>query len=295
MRDVTDLAEELLRQSWQAQAALATQPVEFRLGHRQYIRELREQVRSVVLAAGRDVLVRSGLDWLTLHYKSVHPIEDWESESPWLQAAVPLTSFFASGPGGQPRPELSVYEGAVSRYIEAFRRSLVEAGGPVHIFLHDDAQPRAPLDDGSWLPVGRRLADLLRDFTRGPVGQGDLSPEDAHLCREADPQGVDRVRQYLTRWYSGKDPLVDAQALGLLRDSCRVTFLALKSGIREVKYPRAVILVPVYVGDNLIGGAAFIGNAAAGAAAGPAALLLRRHPAVRSTAAGGTGAGSGDP
>jgi signal transduction histidine kinase len=253
------LADRLVRQGWIIQSLLPGLGADFRSGHREYLTNLRASVSAALTGSdAQELLAELGLDWLTLHYKSTHPFEDWEDLSPWLQVALPIADYFKIPPRSDAEvTQLRVYERGISPYIEQLSRSLLDEGEPIRVYIHGaDEVPAQEVAD-HWLCVGGGLAGYLQSITRGCEREGPLSEDEAAECLRLDAAGVERIHAYLGRWYAAQRP---ADSLGLLRDSCRFTLLALKLQISEVHYPRCVILVPLYIGGNLIGGLSFVGT-----------------------------------
>ncbi len=251
------LRVEILRQSWLAQAAIAERVTQnFDVNHGVYLKALRQRLRRIFQAPELlDALREIGVDWLTVHYQSIHPIQDWEraTETDWLRLGV------AADPGLEEcRKDLEVYEGIKSPYIERLNRSLVEQGEPLRVFLaQSDGQLEKAKREG-WLCVSKRLGQYLAETTRGKSAQGDLKPEESPRWSQLDKEGSVRIRKQLQKWLQKE--LSTEGALGLLRDSCRVTLLGIGAEIPAFKSDRWVTLAPVHLGDSLVGGIAFLGK-----------------------------------
>ncbi len=193
-----------------------------------------------------------GIDWLTLHYRSRHPRQPWETTGEWIQVGLPLAAYMA-----ELRDAISAYSEGQSPYIESFSPYLSRSGRPLQIILGEEKRSDRYLA----VPVG--LADYLKEITTGPVRQGSLTPFEAERAITIDPLGVADICSSITTWTEQESAVDPEYALGLLRDVCRVTILSIRSAEllspELIKFPRSVVLAPVAVGPNVIGGVAFIG------------------------------------
>lgn len=247
---------ELIRQGWLLQDEIAQYfPLNFSGNHRAYLDALQKAVERVVGSEGlARALRRYHLDWLTVHYRSIHPLQEWEAPTatPWLAAGMPLSHDLRPW-----RETLAVYPRSQSPYIDKLKESLVKQAEPVRIILHQEDE-LSPHLSREWLPVRERLAVYLSKITRGTRSQGSLSAAELQQCKKLDPEGVAQIIARFERW--AKEKLSEREALGLFRDSCRVTFLGLRQDVKAFHYPRVIILAPAYLGENPFGGMAFIGS-----------------------------------
>lgn len=258
--------EGLIQQAWLLQAEVSDRfPDTFAQTHGAYLDSLQTSIDGVfsVSSSGEhlDVLQEIGLDWMTLHYQSIHPIQEWEktTATPWLQASIPLIKALVPY-----KESLTVYEGSQSPFIESFNESLITKAEPLRILLNQgnvERDRKAGCDEegdaGRWLAISGDLCEYFVEITYGKRAQNALTADEILRCIETDGDSVTRAKDTFRRWRREPTDLDDGTALGLLRDVCRVSFLGLKQEV--FKLPRFVVLAPVYIGGNLIGGIAFVG------------------------------------
>ena len=214
-----------------------------------------------------DQLVIMGIDWLTVHYKTRHPVEGWSKYGEWVQEGVPIQIAEACqedqkgvSPLGKYSDKLKVYPGTRSPYISYFSQKVVRKGEPVRILLQKDGAES--LED--WLCVNESLVNSIIEATDEEKEQEDFTEKEVFECKGiAAKSGEEEVIENIRCKFSelaDKEDITEAEALGMFRNSCRVTLLALKQNDKEITLPRVVVLVPFYVEENVIGGIAFVGS-----------------------------------
>ena len=110
-----------------------------------------------------------------------------------------------------------------------------------------------------WLLIDEPFSQNITEITDGNSEQEDFTKEEVDERMKINPTTVKKIESTFSK-LSGKQ-VTTAKFLGWLRNSCRVTFLALKKKDPKIKLPRIVILSPVYVeGGNIIGGIAYVGS-----------------------------------
>jgi signal transduction histidine kinase len=220
-----------------------------------------------------DQLVDMGIDWLTMHYKTRHPIEGWSKYGEWVQEGAPIQYDEACQENQKPHEDqkgrsplgkyshiLKVYAGTRSPYISYFSQKVVKKGEPVRILLQKDGADSVE----DWLCVNESLVNYIITETDEKTEEGDFTEDEVIKCKEsAAKSGEKEVIENIRNTFSelaDKEDISDAEALGMFRNSCRVTLLALKQNDKEITLPRVVVLVPFYVEENVIGGIAFVGS-----------------------------------
>ncbi len=225
---------------------------EFRNDHDQYSIWLKEKI---VECIKKDVffggLSELEIDWLTIHYRTRHPVQEWSKNRAWLQSAFPI-----SEPMRKYGKDLRVYEKGESPYITYFAQEIPGRRLPLQILFHEGD---SLIKQKGWLCINESFTELMKKKTEGNTAQEDFTQEEVEECEAVSSDIVENIKgTFIT--LSGQE-ISKAKTLGWLRNSCRVTFLALKKEDPDIKLPRMVILAPVYVeGENIVGGIAFVGS-----------------------------------
>lgn len=251
---------DLVREGLLLQASVSRLfPSSFDRDHGLYLQELRS--RALLPALEDEGLKRTlrslRIDWITLHYQTIHSIQSWEkaTATQWIQVGSPMSEDLVELKG-----DLEVYTNAESPYIAKFNQILMQQARPLTIvFLQAENISQEEIDE-QWLAVDERLAQVFVGLTSGKNSQGPLLDEEMALCRAQSPKGVDRILAKLGAWHSQPGDNSAAEIMGSFRDSCRVTLLGLRKARERFELPRMVILAPVFVGESLVGGMAFIGQ-----------------------------------
>jgi len=223
---------------------------EFEKDHNYYCDWLKKNIKEAFQKKElKEIFEILQIDWLTLHYSTRHMVHESSESGEWIQIGIPLQSMQI------PIEKLQAYQSKLSPYISFFKEKVSKSGNPIKIlFKKNDNASDATCED--WLCVGKSFVDYVKEITKGNSSEGEFTSEQTKHCLENHSQMVSSIKDVF------KDPsgreLSNAEALGLFRDSCRVTFLALQQNI--IALPRTIILSPVYVEDNLIGGIAYIGG-----------------------------------
>jgi len=201
----------------------------------------------------KQALVEMGIDRLTLHYKTRHPVEDWSVIKEWLQVTLPTQKYMAKY-----EDDLKVYEKNESPYITYFAEGISGRTTPLQIFFSKE-KPLSKKE--GWLYISGPASKYLVSITEGNSVQDDFTEEECRKMDEIDGDIAQNVRETFSK-LSNKKKLAIARSLGWLRNACRVTLLALKKDDPDIKLPRIVLLSPVYLaeGGNVIGGIAFVGS-----------------------------------
>ena len=212
--------------------------------------------RQLTLDHVKDALQGIGIDWVTAHYRTRHATAAALGE--WVQVGVPYAKYMA-----EIRRELDVYRKSDSPYLRHFSDTFTLRGEPACILLGDGdgTDVDQPLQV-TWVIVQALLAQWLAESTEGRDEQGPWEESEwpsviGDLWRSGS---LDRVIKTFSHWAGRDRSMEPSEALGLLRNACRVTSLARQLQPEKVTWPRAVVLAPVAVGENTIGSMAFIGT-----------------------------------
>lgn len=223
----------------------------FSKDHDQYCEWLRLEIKRLLSSEDITELLRHlGFDWLTLHYRTRHPREDWSRDRDWIQLGFPVEARLSNDSS-----RLLAYREGVSPYIAAFSEQRDNPGEPVLIQLGPSLSNRASAEWTNALALDEVVVQILVELTEGSVPQGPFTAEELNSAISVDGQGVTEIVKQIGRWTKSEWPPQDC--LGLLRNACRVTLLGLKTN--SFRLPRMVVLAPTYVEHNVIGGISFIG------------------------------------
>ena len=190
------------------------------------------------------------IDWITIHYRTRHPIDRFSKNKEWLQCGIPILHYMEKY-----KDVFQVYQGDESPYITYFAEGVLKRGEPIKIlFCEKSKMESIP----GWLCIQEKLVEYLKDITLGSIKQGKLDINQILEIEKIDNESVLTIQKTLSKLTEKE--LSKEESIGLLRNACRVTFLALQQDDPEIKLPRIIILAPTYVEKNLIGGIAFIGR-----------------------------------
>lgn len=227
--------------------------IEFEKDHDQYCIWLKKNIN---LTFNRDlakIFTKVGIDWTTIHYRTRHPAKDWSSYREWLQIGIPLSNKIIKY-----KNILQVYSKGESPYISYFSNKKI-MGDAIKILLFNDAISSR---QKGWLCVEELLIEYIKKITIGTEPQPDLSKEETFRCIQKNKTSVDEIRFTFSKLIEKE--LSASESLGIFRNVCRVTFLALKEADLKndscFRLPRTIILAPAFVEENIIGGIAFLGN-----------------------------------
>jgi signal transduction histidine kinase len=225
---------------------------EFKKYHDEYNQWLTERITNAFNKRQFiDEFLDIGIDWVTLHYKTRHIPDGWSLRGEWVQAGLPLKDYMR-----RYEKKLKVYTGDQSPYISYFSRKISKSETPLQILFHEDNENELP---EGWLCVRKKMVDYIVSITNDVSSQGDFSPEEIGKCMKIDHDIVESIRKEFSL-FSSDQQISTVKALGMLRNACRVTLLALKQEDSEIKFPRVIVFAPVYTeGDNVIGGITFVG------------------------------------
>ena len=216
----------------------------------------------------RDGLRDLGIDWATAHYVSRHPIPEGVTAPHHVRVGVPI------GPDMKKHKKaLTAYDSELSRYVDIFAKTVAVQGDPRYVVFHNYREVSAAEGDrryvvlyhdgevvgtvpASSLCIGESLTGVFVKITRGKESQGDVTREELDQLRK---HAAKDDFTNIAKW-CGKD-ISQAQGAGIVRDSCRVTLLALGLDDKKIRLPRVAVLAPAYAEGNIIGGVAFVGNA----------------------------------
>jgi len=191
-----------------------------------------------------------GIDWVTIHYRTRHPIDRFAKNKEWLQCGIPIFSYMEKYEN-----VFQVYQGDESPYITYFAQEVLKRGEPIKIIFYDKSQMESI---PGWLCVQEKLVEYLKHITLGNIKQGNLDVKQILELEKIDNESVLNIQKTFSKLTEKK--MSKEESIGLLRNACRVTFLALQQDDPDIKLPRIIVLAPTYVEKNLIGGIAFIGR-----------------------------------
>lgn len=218
----------------------------------EYCDVLKQQIQ-LTLERSRDALQALEIDWITVHYLT-RLLPPGSTSSRTVQIGVPIADYMIPH-----RDALQVYAGNISPYIRYFASGAYPEVAAQQIVIGE--HPRPPENVSSeWYYLGGAIVDDFVKVTKGQEPQGEMDEADVQRMRSCDPEGLHSLVEKVSQWCAETTLLCDARAVGVFRDACRVTFLALGLNDPKVIRPRIVILCPVYVEENLVGGMAFIGK-----------------------------------
>ncbi len=220
----------------------------------QYQETLTKQIE-VALQNSQETLSQLKIDWITVHYLTrLAPAAGTVGQT--VQIGVPIARYMEPH-----REDLQVYGGALSPYIRYFASRARPEKATRQVLFGPENQRSRDLSE-EWYYVGGRLVDQFVRTTQGKQPQGEASVADVESMRSCDREGLGALVQRVADWTAEDADASEARLIGVFRNACRVTFLALGLKDPKIKLPRSVILCPVYVQDNLIGGMAFVGTTA---------------------------------
>jgi signal transduction histidine kinase len=203
----------------------------------------------------REILLALKIDWITVHYLTRLAV-DAGASGRTVQIGVPIADY-----ANRYRDDLQVYRGTISPYIRFFVSEAHPEMAARLVLLGDSPQRPAALGP-EWYYLGGPLVGEFVRITGGKESQGEATQADVESMCLRDAEGLRSLVRKLSDWTGEKTLLPEARAIGVFRDACRVTFLALGLNDPRLTLPRVVILCPIYVEENLVGGMAFVGTAA---------------------------------
>ena len=223
-------------------------PEEFHKNHNDYYNWLSEKIELTFQEPSiKNIMSEIGIDWVTIHYRTRHICEDWAQHGEWIQVGIPIVQELKTH-----FKELQVYKNHISPYISIFNNDkTISESINIYFAKNSNIKKRK-----KWTIIQKALINELRKYCIDEFDTGPLNKQQIATCIKEDSESVELIRKSFSVLTNEGDLSIN-KALGYLRDSSRVTLYGLNKKI--LNYPRAIILVPIFIdSNNLIGGAAFL-------------------------------------
>lgn len=189
-----------------------------------------------------------GIDIITWHYKTRHPIDDDDIDGGWLSGQVVFKQ------GLKKYQELNPFPGVKSPYIGIYGgesdREARGVGGPIRIILPKEIDGANTLEAAA-LYVPPVVVDILK-FKEYPLSESEEKLL-TQIIKKAAPQFILQLTDWMQK-IRGK-PTPESDSLDYLLASLKVTLKLL--GKYNFELPRSTFLCPAYVADEEVGGMAF--------------------------------------
>lgn len=249
-----DVLYEVMEQIVAAPAVLAPRfqglSVSFEKGHREYAAEVEREMRDVfALPEIKKPLELLHVDWLTAHYYTRHRAARGEARA-WIQVGI------AIAPELEGKEDLrAIYRDVVPPYFQG----MAGAGRQTPLLVNFVVGDNALADDESGIVVAASVVEMLKQRTTANRYESEpFSEADVKLVDSLQTGLMSQLEKPLGDLVGRR--VVGAEALELLRNSCRATLLGLKKDLTiGFELPRFAIICPSYVGESIIGGSAYIG------------------------------------